>query len=198
MKILDIACRDSLNFAKECCHPAKQRDFLILGYNNPLYIFFDLPVNLYNCKLLQTKLILFKIPPFDFQHETDECMENRYNIYPLLNFFSIYDCCFSPPNIDDDRKIIFHNNKNSSYSEIDITRIVKTWLCNKIENKGLMLTGSKNSPNIIYASNSYKIPGMRPFVRISYEYLKICRALSCVPCDVSVNNGLESTGQNSE
>lgn len=169
-----------------------------MGYDDLIYLFFELPVYLCSCKLTQARLILFKIPPSDLLSRNEESLESRYKVYPLLDFFNIYSCLFSPPDIDYGRKIVFHNNENSSYTEIDITQIVKDWVENEIENKGLLLTGSKNSKNITYASDRYKVAGMRPMIRLTYEGIDVCHELSCVPCEVKINYGSENRPLNED
>jgi hypothetical protein len=95
---------------------------------------------------------------------------------------------FCPPKIDYSRRVIFDNNYCSSYTEVDITKIVKDWADNKIENKGLMLTGNDNSQYVSYASDRYEIMGMRPMIRMIYEGKEICLPLSVAPCEVKVNS----------
>ena len=183
MNIIDIRCQDAINSPINCCHFEHQDCPLLLNENWQIYLFFDLPGFLSSKKVKEARLLLYKAPPFAYDCE---CADDKYTLYPLLDFFSIYNCAFCPPDVDKSRKVRFGNDVCKSYTEIDITCIVKDWLDLTIENKGLLLTGNKHSHNIYFESDESKIIGMRPTLRIKYDE-KYTPALSSVPCDVVVN-----------
>lgn len=188
MSIIDLKGQDSISVSMEFCDLYKQKDSLLLGPRYQTYLYFDLPECLYSYNLTEAKLVVFKILPYGFIQGQDVYSCSRYNLYPLLDFFSIYSCAFSPPDVDLSRKVTFYDDFCSGYSEVDITQIVRDWKDEKIENKGLFLTGEENSQYISYASSRYEIPGMRPMIRLKCEGIEICRTLSSAACAVKVND----------
>ncbi|MFT9078285.1 DNRLRE domain-containing protein [Ethanoligenens sp.] len=190
MGVVDIKCQDSFTSALNGCYPAKQRNVLFLGHEEQIYLFFNLPLCLPFGALSKARLRLFKLVcfPFPIHHTVDaENDSSRYALYPLLDFYSVFNCAFSTPAVDVDRRVDFTNCSHLSYTEIDITQIVEEWIRGKIENKGLLLTGSASSQCISYASGQYAVLGMRPTIRINLKENSICQPLKVVPCKVSVS-----------
>lgn len=187
MGMIDVRCQDGITSSTDYCCAYKQKGFLLLGHNYQVYLFFNLPPCLCSKNLIQAKLILFKLRPSPFIAK-EFCADNRYNLYPLLDFYSAFSCMFSPPVIDCSRRIIFENDYCRCYTEADVTHIVKDWADDKIENFGIFLTGNSDSGYIYYAPGGYDIIGMRPLLRLTYKDMEICQPLNVVPCGVKVNN----------
>lgn len=185
MSIIDLKCQDSINSSTCFCIVAKPSEFLILGHNYQIYLFFELPAFIYPCNLLHVRLVLFKLPQFDMMAENSSYADNRYKLYPLLDFFSAYSPLFSPPEVDSNRKVIFFNDCHKGWTEIDITGIVSDWKNNQLENKGLLLTGYENSQFISFASSRHRLIGMRPMLRLTFEEPKIFHPLKGIPCEIN-------------
>ncbi|PHV72329.1 hypothetical protein CS063_02305 [Sporanaerobium hydrogeniformans] len=190
MSLMDLKCQESIYITEECCYNDNDAERLLLGkdYHRRylVYLFFDLPPYAYIRSLKEARIILFKLPQVK-QNDINlkkQCV--RYSVGALLNFFSIYSCNCSPTFIDSNQIVTFQDEYCCSYTEIDITHIVKTWIEEKIENKGVLLYGNENAPLIIYASNRYKIQGMQPRLRLIYEDQCVCKPLSSVPCTIIV------------
>lgn len=189
MNIIDIKCQDSVNSSLNCCHLELPKDPLRLGSHNQIYLFFNLPVFINSRQIDEARLILYKSPPFGEGDCNAESEENKYYLFPLTDYFSIYSCMFSMPAIDRGRRVVFNNDNCKSYTEIDVTDIVKAWLDLSLENKGLLLAGSKNAQCVFYESNRCDITGMHPTLRL------ICSgigpfptpALNCADCNVTIN-----------
>jgi len=188
MSLLDLTCQNSVSSSKDCCHIDRKKECLCLGNNYQIYLSFNLPAS-YSClrNLQQARLILFKIPTLNSENQTIKGC-NSYSIYPLLDFFSIYSCLFTPPKIDYSKREKFQVEECSSYTDVDITSIVKAWINQEIENKGLVLIGNNDSVPITYASDRNKIKGLRPILRLIYEDINICLPLSMTPSAVAVEN----------
>lgn len=185
MSILDLSCRESVCTRKEGCNVFGCMETLQLGLEYQIYLSFDLPPDYYIKYLEQAKLVLFKIPTKCMTSEETE--EESYEIYPLLDYFSTYPCFYDPPAVDEERKVQLIDSEHCSYSEADITSLVKAWLNHEIENKGLMLTGSEAERVITYASDCYERKGMRPMLRLIYEDNCTCTPLTTVACTVKMN-----------
>lgn len=189
MGVIDIKCQDSFNSPMCGCYMNKQRQALFLGHNEQIYLFFNLPPCLPFGIMLKARLLLFKLLCFPFRMNPIVSVENppsQYALYPLLDFYSVFNCAFSPPIIDADEQVNFINHSHLSYTEVDITQIVGDWSSGKIENKGLLLTGFEACQCISYASGQYTILGMRPTIRITFRENKICQPLKMSPCEVKV------------
>lgn len=187
MSLMDLQCQESVSSFKDSCNFCRDKKFIFLGGDYQTYLSFPLPPYSYIKHLKQAKLILFKI----YAHYITAQMKNyctQYDVYPLLDFFNYYICRFAPPAVDDSRMECFTDNECYGYSEVDITCIVKSWIHEDIENKGLLLKGYKNTRIITYASDSYDIKGMRPMLRLIYDENNICPAMSTVACTVEVKS----------
>jgi len=182
LSILDLNCRESVSLPKEGCNLCGCEESLLLGGNYQIYLSFELPPDYYLKNLKQAKLVLYKLPMIVQSEGSSD-----YEIYPLLNFFSAFSGVFEPPAVDEERKETFTDQESCAYSEADITNIVKAFLGEKVENKGLLLTGSEETRIITYASDRYERRGMRPMLRLIYEDM-ICIPLSCVPCKSSIED----------
>lgn len=180
MSILDLNCRETVSLPKEGCNPCGCEESLVLGRNYQIYLSFELPADYYLKNLKEAKLVLYKLPMV-VQNEGS----SEYEVYPLLDFFSAFSGVFDRPAVDEERKETFTDQESCAYSEADITSIVKAFLGEKVENKGILLTGSEETRIITYASDGYEIRGMRPMLRLIYEDM-ICIPLSCVPCKISI------------
>lgn len=190
MSLMDVKCEESIYITESGYYNDKDKKILLLGkdcYDEYLvYLFFSLPSYAYIKNLKEARLILFKLPN---KEDNDFKLNQKYGSYsvaPLLNFFSTYACMYSPTFIDCDKKTTFRNDCRCSYTEIDITHIVKAWTKEEIENKGLLLYGNKEAPLVMYASNQYKIEGMRPRLRLVYEDACIIPCLASAACTVTV------------
>lgn len=93
---------------------------------------------------------------------------------------------YVPPTFDYSLGEYFKNSESCCYTEADISCIVRAWLDQKIEDKGLLLTGKGGSGILTFASDTYDIKGMRPVIRLNYEE-RICEPLSSVPCIVKLD-----------
>lgn len=178
MSIIDLNCKEAISFTNNGCF-INEKKFLLLDNDYLIYLLFDFVP--YSClkHLKQARLILFKLP--------DKCMkyqiDNKYIIYPLTEFFSIYSCLY----VDYSRGYTFEGSRYCSFIEMDITDIVEAWLKEEIENKGLLLKGHNSFQYNIFASEKYEVKGMRPMLRIIYEENQSYKSLSIAPCTVKVN-----------
>lgn len=191
MPIIDLKCRDSFASPAAGCQGCQQ-EALFLGHYGQVYLFFDLPADLSSRVLRKASLILFKLPYISSCGAKGtayvEHNASQYTLYPLLDFFSIFGHMFSPPAVDPDHRVDFKDIPHCSYTEIDITRIVEDWNGGKLENRGILLIGSPDSPCLYYASNRYEIFWMRPLIRLTCWETETPRALRAVPCKVKVNS----------
>ena len=55
------------------------------------------------------------------------------------------------------------------YTEINITPILREWIKEKLENKGVLLLGEIDSKWIVYGSEQMCSTAMRHFLRVKYE-----------------------------
>ena len=185
MSILDLKSLESVSYSKDCQHIESDRKYLYLGRDYQICLSFELPP--YSCikKLLQAKLILFKIPT-PCEEEPIKSDSPFYSVYPLLDYFSVFNCMYEPPAFDYDMGKFFEDSESCCYTEADVSCIVRAWIDDKIENRGLFLASKRNSRLITYASDTYEIIGMRPMLRLTYEK-SICEPLSSVPCVVKID-----------
>lgn len=163
--------------------PCDNPSVLFLGCGFETFLSIKIPSCVEFRNLKQARLILFKIP----EARPRYCARDRYRAYPLLDFFSAYGYLFAAPNIDDGRGLCFSDDPGQSVLEIDVTEIVGAWLDGTIENKGLVLTGPRNTCPIACASNRHEIAGMHPFLRLIYDDITICQPLSVMPCTVDLD-----------
>ncbi len=186
MRIADLKCRDSYSPSAPDC---RGQESLFLGPRRPICFFFNLPPSDFSfCMLRKASLILFKLPYISSCRIQEAASPaGRYALYPLLDFFSAFSDLFCPPAADPARRVDFEDDRRRGYTEIDITPIVRDWASGKLENRGLLLTGTPGSPSLYYASHRYRIPGMRPLIRLKCEAAEFSRALQVVPCEVTVS-----------
>lgn len=188
MSLIDLECRESIYIAQEGYYNAKDRKHLLLGEvcrnQYLIYLFFALPS--YTCirYLKQARLILFKIPQEDRDYRAAYGSIGQYYIGPLMDFFSIYNSQYGGLAIEESQVITFKEVHCCSYTEIDITTIVRSWLEGKIENRGLMLYSDKEASLLKYASSRYSVEGMRPRIRLFYDDFNECHTLASVPAAV--------------
>lgn len=185
MSVTDLRAQDSYNFPNS----GNEQESLALGHRRVIYLFFNFASCLTGRTLLKADLILFKFPSAIFNIGKDldpHNPANQYTLYPLLELFSAFNDMFVPPAIDYSRGIRFEYSCCKSYTKIDITQIVQDWIQSKLENNGLLLVSSNTAPYVFYASNQYKILGMRPFIRMKYEDIPPDGLLRSAPCDVKI------------
>ena len=163
---------------------AWKNDPLRIGCNFTTYLFFELPPAVFLNPVKRARLILFKMP-MNVIEIPSAFWSNQYSVYPLLDFFSVYSGWYIPPRFDDSLRVDYEDQACISYTEIDITAIVAAWSQERMENKGLFLTGAPNGRQLMYASDQYETAGMRPRLRLTYE--EISRPLSAAPCTVEIN-----------
>ncbi|HZK43989.1 MAG TPA: hypothetical protein VFC73_06835 [Syntrophomonadaceae bacterium] len=194
MSILDLMCKDSVSFSKNRCNTRINNTILHLGghHNYLSCLYFDFPP--YSClkNLKNAKLILFKLPMSQYKTFDSRCGSHRvyrhhYIVSPLLEFFSVYSYLYSVPKADYSKKMTFDDDVSLCYTEIDITGIVKEWIDDSMENRGLMLIGNHSNKLISYASEKNDIPRMCPIIRLIYKE-NTCWGLSSTPCLVEVKN----------
>lgn len=186
MPIIDLKCRYSFAFSALGCQGCQQEAHF-LGHDGRICLFFDLPADPGACILQKAVLVLFKLPYIS----GTECAGHsvsQYVLYPLLDFFSVFGSMFSPPAVDLGRRVCFQDISSRSYTEIDITQIVKDWSDGKLENRGILLAGSPDSPCLYFASNRYQIFWMRPIIRMTYRKIETSQALRSVPCEVKIKS----------
>lgn len=189
MGVADLRAQDSYNFPINRCNSESEQKSLALGHRRVIYLFFNFASCLAGHTLLKADLVLFKLPGavFNMDKNLDSYNPaNQYVLYPLLELFSASNSMFVPPAIDFSRGIRFEYPCCESYTKIDITQIVQDWNQSKLENNGLLLMSSNTAPYIFYASNEYKILGMRPFIRLKYENTPPNGLLRSVSCDVKI------------
>lgn len=185
MSVIDLECIKS-EYCIACgCHNVPAGQLLRLGQcNGKLFevaLFFHLPPAVGSHQIKQARLFLFKVTQ-EVCCSCPENMENEYSAYPLLEFFGS-GCCFDTPQYDKNLHVEFRDRACISDTEIDITKLVKAWVSEQIDNKGILLQGCKGDL-LTYASIRHKDMGMRPFVRISYQEN---HSLVSVPCSVVIS-----------
>ena len=185
MSTLDLKCGQSFSFPPRSAVPTINRALLSLGDGYQTFLYLEFPPCIGLNSLKQARLILFKRPSHDLGHEADRPCE-RYALYPLMDFFSVYGYLYSPPHVDHDLKVEFVNDPHRCALEIDITAIADAWLGGVLENKGLMLTGNKGTRRISFASDQVEMAGMRPMIRLVLEEVTICQPLSMQCCVVTM------------
>ena len=190
MSLIDLECRESIYITQEGCYNAKDRKHLLLGEvcrNQYLvYLFFALSPDTCIRYLKQARLILFKIPQEDRDYRVAHRSNEQYYVGPLMSFFSIYNSQYGGLTIEESQITTFKEVYCCSYTEIDITMIVRSWLEGKIENRGLLLYSDKEASLLKYASSRYSIEGMRPRIRLLYDDFDGCQTLASVPATIRV------------
>ncbi len=184
MAYMDLPCCKSICLPNDIEYNTSKNEILYIGCSFETYLFFKLPPAAFLNPLKSARLILFKVP-LNTAENFSIPKSNYYSIYPLLDFFSIYTNWYRPPEIDAGLGLDFKDIPCISYTEIDITTIVKAWLNEKPENKGLLLTSAPNARLMAFASNQYNRAGMRPILRLTY--MGISQPLGMAPCTVRVN-----------
>ncbi len=152
-----------------------QDNRLFVGGNFAAYLFFELPVPGFNAPLQSAKVVLFKLPVCE-RRQMFILPCGNYTVRPLLDFFSPYSNCYTAPRQDEKLAVTYMDNSYAAYTEIDVMPIVREWLKNQPENKGLAITGREASV-LTYASAFYAESGMRPFLRLIYK--EITPPLNC-------------------
>ena len=183
MDILDLTCRESASLADGAKSPAYAKDRLYLGAGFKTYLFFKLPSTDFFSKIVKAKLILFKIP-FPLMGSCPPSHPGQYGIFPLLDYFSAYSGWYAPPRFDAGLRVDYQDQDDLSYAEIDITKIVSSWIETDEENKGLLLSGAPDTRFLIFASGRYETVGMRPTLRLAGRGFS--RPLSMAPCTVRI------------
>lgn len=189
MSVLDLECWESVYYYQNYCINGSDKLYLgKYGINNYLvYIYFRLPPFLFNEKVKETRLVLFKVPVSNYEQcQIGNMKKAQYCVSPLLVFFSTIGCCHLENKIDYGKSVYYEDFAYSTYNEIDITVIMQAWIREKIENKGLLLAGIDGAGVISYGSDSYEIKVMRPLIRITYEDNHIIQPMKEVPCIVEV------------
>ncbi len=184
MSYMDLACRESVSLMNGTGCFEYRSDRLRVGCNYKTYLYFELPPEAFSGRLARARLVLFKVPvkaPDAFF-----CPRNDfYCACPLLDYFSVYSNCFSPPVFDAGLCADYADEARAAYTEIDVTEIARAWLKGKPENKGLLLDGRAGAAQIVYASGRHEAAGMRPLLRLAYEGAS--PPLNAAPCTVKVN-----------
>lgn len=169
MPYIDLRCRESAYIPNECTNAITGRDRLMLGGNYKTYLFWDLQSYSYAKKVKQASIILYKIPT-EYNSACCQCdQESQYEIYPLLNYFSIYCARYNQPEIDTKLEVQFQQEEQASYLKIDITKIVEKWLNQDLDNKGLLIEGCDNLNILTIASSSNRSKIVHPRLIIRYD-----------------------------
>jgi hypothetical protein len=180
---VDLTCRESVSLLNGNFFYKNRSDHLHLGCGFITYLFFELPLPSFIGRLEKAELVLYKIPADTNELPySPEC--DRYFIYLLLDYFNIFGNCYEPPRIDECLGVEFIDHARIGYDDVDITKIVEAWLGSGPENKGLLLTGTPDARRLVYASDRFEAPGMRPMLRLTYE--GVTRPLNVAPCTVEV------------
>lgn len=171
MSILDVYCRNSIVFTNNdyCEGEVNICVGKLDGYCYWSTLFFELSQIPNNIYLNEATIILFKIPISVGQCCYYGEKGNKYEMAPLINYASPYTYRYHELHTEELLKQTFEVTPQSAYTEIDITNIVKSWLNEELENKGLLLTGDKSSKLIVYGSELDSNLALRPFLRIKYE-----------------------------
>lgn len=191
MSILDLPCKNSVSFSKNCCNIKVCNQILLLGGHHHYlsFLYFDLPPYSDIKDLKCAKLILFKHPMHirDFDSHCNCHKDRSYNaVSPLLEFFSTYSRLYQIPKADYSKQVMFEDDESLCYTEIDITSIVQEWKNDSMENRGIMLSGNDCNKPICYASEKNDTKSMRPMIRLIYKENAGCLGLSSTPCMVDV------------
>ncbi|WP_099204152.1 DNRLRE domain-containing protein [Scatolibacter rhodanostii] len=182
MAMIDIKCTESISQIPKSQYTVYQNDKLYLGCNSQICLFFELPLFIFLNQIKSARLILFKIPL-----QEPICLDtrnNRYTVYPFLDFFSVYGHCYETPQVVDNLSIEYKDQIEKSYTEVDITEIVKAWIDQSLENKGILLRADPLAAYLAYASNRYKIRGMHPILRITLDGVNF--PMHVAPCAVDI------------
>lgn len=174
MSTLDISCQNSLVFTNNFCDN-REKDICIGDFGRYSYwstLYFDLS-SIPQCIMLQSaKIVLFKIP-IHSEYNPYECKEesknNHYKVSPLSEFASPYTYYYTNLKVDESLQESFEVLEKESYTQIDITGILKAWLNGEIENKGVLLEGEFDSKWILYGSEFNSNNAIHPFLRVQYE-----------------------------
>ncbi|MDR1628652.1 MAG: hypothetical protein LBS36_00335 [Oscillospiraceae bacterium] len=180
---MDLHCATAINLTDGFNGGPCPGDQLYLGCHYGIYLFFELPSSAFFGHIKEATLILFKIPGH-LAHCHFIPQNSIYSIYPLLDFYNVYNRWYAPPRIDAALSVDYDDQACMSYSEIDITMIVQSWMKAAPENKGLLLTGAPNGPFLVYASDRHECVGMRPTLRLKYEEFPL--PLSTASCVVRI------------
>ncbi len=187
MSMIDLKAQESYNYSTNCFYRDSQQQILLLGPEKTIYLFFSLPVWLCDFVLLEARLILFKLP-YDASNTMYAAnTADRYTLCPLREIFNVYGYMYAPPSVDLSRCVAFRDLCGQSYTEIDITRIMKDWSGGELENNGLLLMGRGAASYLCYASSQYGMSAMRPMLRLTCQNAKPFCTLRTVACDVAVS-----------
>lgn len=183
MGFMDLTCTGSVSLINGIQCFTYNNDKLRIGQNFITYLSFELPPAVFFTPLKEAKLILFKLPMKVLESAAIP-WRDQYAVFPLLDYFSVYSSWYMLPRFDDSLRVDYEDQPHMSYTEIDITTIAAAWSEEKLENRGLVLTGVPNGRELTYASDQYETVGMRPRIRLTYE--GISKPLSMAPCIVEV------------
>lgn len=191
MHILDLRCRESASCAANRLYIPLDREKLYLGWSSRcdylLYLFFSLPPGWQPQRLRQAKLVLFRVP--DVCGGLQNGLQNRfagYGVYPLTVFFSPYCIASLRQGILQNMGIGFWQDPLQCYTEVDVTSIVRAWLGEQTENKGLLLTGCCDAPLVTFASHQNGMEAIRPKLRLVFDTPCHTKPLSQAGCRVEV------------
>lgn len=197
MNVLDLTCVNSVSFSQTC---KTSRQMLCAGGPDGFIscLYFEIPGHIYGKEIESARLILYKYPPYEMYYsrcdtaykcnalcdDTHDCRPANLMACPLLEFFSKFSPSYSIPRSDCSMTVICPIDERLCYTEIDITGIVKQWIQNTMDNRGLLVTGCCPSRAACYVSEKEPDGGLHPTMRLIYRDF---RELSSVPSIVSVH-----------
>ena len=166
MSQIDLRNIDSFILNERCKIIEEAEELLYIGRGVSSTLYIDLSGLKGITHIINAKLILFTVP-LNNRYKLHDKME--YSIAPLLDFINVYDECYTWPKIDDTNEIAFEIDKKQSYIEVDVTTIVKKWMSNELENKGVCIKGHSEYSCVGFAGNLFEVKHMHPFLRVQYE-----------------------------
>lgn len=172
MSIVDICCHDSFCSAW-ITHPKTQKYYqLFVGQMENLHAFsclyFHLPPIETLGSIQSIKLYIFNttLSPFNSNLHNDTYL-CPYLLYPLQEYYTFY-ACQNAPQLDYRYGVYFYGNPTTTCVEIDITELGRSWMTDKLPNKGLILLGYEPNFLVAYDSCYSSYLSMIPFLRITY------------------------------
>jgi hypothetical protein len=186
MSIMDIRCWESLSTNRDCSRVCASPDRLLLGADFQSYLIFELPPYAYLKQLKKASLILYKIPTPYAAARKESSEECSYSVRPLQTLFTPFSYLYTAPKEDEDHISSYLDLERDSYTQVDITEIVKAWVSEELENMGLILKGEPDARLVTYASEHYSRREMYPMLRLQYEDSCICPPLTTADCTIEV------------